>query len=229
MEFDFDLGRDLWLMKSRFTVLQREYLDLYQLETFLIRCKEIGLGSAKRGVITSMPSKPVAVRSKKHRWNGCQLGWTFKGGDKYTQPHLTLHSRVAYIAYMGGADLALAYVIAKEIGQRIGKKPKDFRFTWVLDSSQFHAFKSLGALYVMDFEPILLEDGEYPSSKHPTLKICRKWHQGIRQKYEAGVPLEDEKYGPLRRIRRRYQEYREGIRYSTPVDSLTLNPLRERG
>lgn len=229
MSFEFDLGRDLWLMPARFTVLQREYLDLYQLETFLLRCKEIGLGGAKRGVITSMPSKGVAIRSKKHRWGGCQLGWTFRGGDKYTQPHLTLHSRVAYIAYMGGADLALAYVIAKEIGKRIGKKPKDFSFTWLLDSSQCHFFKSLGAFYSMELEPILIEEGEYPSSKHPTLKGVRKWHQGIRQKYEEGVPLEDEKYGPLRRIRRRYQEYREGIRYSTPVDSLTLNPLRERG
>lgn len=229
MEFDFDLGRDLWLMPSRFTVLQREYLDLYQLETFLARCKEIGLGAAKRGVITGMPSKGPPIRSKKHRWGGCQMGWTFRGGDRYGPPHLTLHSRVAYIAYMGGADLALAWVIAREIGQRIGKEPEEFSFSWHLDASQFHFFKSLGALYSMDLEPILLEEGDYPSSKYPTLKGVRKWHQGIYDKYEAGVPLESEKYGPLRRIRRRYGEHREGITYSTPLESLTLTPLRDRG
>src|SRR4051812_15162229 len=66
MKFDFDSGRDLWLMKSRFTVLQREYLDAYQLHTFLDRCKSIGLGEAKRGVITQMPSKGPEIRDKRH-------------------------------------------------------------------------------------------------------------------------------------------------------------------
>jgi hypothetical protein len=36
MRFDFDLGRDLWLTKSRFTILQRDYLDLRELNLFLI-------------------------------------------------------------------------------------------------------------------------------------------------------------------------------------------------
>ena len=230
MNYEFDLGRDLWLNKSRFTVLQREYLDLYQLDTFLKRCKAIGLGEAKRGVITQMPAKAVTIRDKKHRWGGCQIGWTFRGGDRYGPPTLALHSRVAYIAYMGAADLALAWVIAREIGRKIGAAPEEFKFEWHLDASQFHGFKSLPALYSLGFEPILEDEGQYPTKKHPTLKMCRKWYWDSRRKWEAGVPLDAEKYGPLRRIRRRYEEFKRGeLMPSVPVADLTLDPLRARG
>jgi hypothetical protein len=74
MNFDFDMGRDLWLTKARFTTLQRDYLDLYQLEKFLTRCKQIGLGEAKRGVVTQLFAKQHKMSEKKYRWGNCMLG-----------------------------------------------------------------------------------------------------------------------------------------------------------
>lgn len=230
MEFDFDAGRDLWLTKSRFTILQRDYLDLYQLEMFLRRCKEIGLGGAKRGVVTQLFAKQHKMSAKKYRWGNCMLGWDFRGGDRYGQPTLSMHSRVSYIAYIGGLDLALCYVLAREIGQRIGASPEDFAFRWYLSSSQFHFFKSIPALFGHNIEPLILDEGEYPSKKYPTLKGVRKWWAGAIDKYERGVPLSAEKYGPLKRIRRRYEEYKRGdFLDPVPISSMTLNPLRERG
>lgn len=230
MKFDFDAGRDLWLTKSRFTVLQRDYLDLYQLEMFLSRCKEIGLGAAKRGVITTLFAKQHAMREKKYRWGNCMLAWTFRGGDKYGQPVLTMHSRVSYIAYIGGLDLALTYVLAREIGKKIGQKPEEFAFRWALDSSQFHGFKSLPAMYSMGLNPLDISEREYPDKKHPTLKMCRKWQRGVVAKHEDGVSLDAEKYGPLRRIRRRYEEWvNEDFLDPVPLSGLTLQPLRDRG
>lgn len=232
MEFDFDAGRDLWLTKSRFTILQRDYLDLYQLELFLKRCKSIGLGEAKRGVVTQLFAKQHAMREKKYRWGNCMLGWDFRGGDRYGQPTLTMHSRVSYIAYIGGLDLALCYVLAREIGDRIGCAPEEFAFRWYLSSSQFHFFKSQPALYQHGLDKILgvADSKEYPNSKYPTLKGVRKWYNMVTMKYETGVPLEDEKYGPLKRIRRRYQEYQEGdFLPAIPLNTLTLQPLRDRG
>jgi hypothetical protein len=231
MSFDFDMGRDLWLTKSRFTILQRDYLDLYQLEMFLARCKEIGLGEAKRGVITQLFAKQHAMREKKYRWGNCMLGWDFRGGDRYGQPTLTMHSRVSYIAYIGGLDLALCWVLAREIGRKIGQRPEDFAFRWYLSSSQFHFFKSIPALFGHNIEPLILEgDTEFPDSKYPTLKGVRKWWRGAAQKYEDGVPLDDEKYGPLKRIRRRYGEFKnEEFLPSVPLKQLTLQPLRDRG
>lgn len=228
MEYDFDSGRDLWLMKARFTTLQRDYLDLYNLESFLGRCKEIGLGQAKRGVVTQLFAKQHAMREKKYRWGNCMLGWDFRGGNRYEQPTLTMHSRVSYIAYIGGLDLALCYVLAREIGERIGAAPEEFAFRWNLTSSQFHGFKSLPLLYSLNYEDLLLHEGEYPSSKYPTLRLVRRWHSGVVRDAEAGLALEEQKYGPLRRIRRRYQEFKDGIEYSTPLSQLTLNPLRDQ-
>jgi hypothetical protein len=130
MAFDFDMGRDLWLTKSRFTILQRDYLDLYNLETFLRRCKDIGTGASKRGVITQLFAKQHAMREKKYRWGNCMLGWDFRGGTRDQPPTLTMHSRVSYVAYIGGLDLALCHVLAREIGKKVGAEPEEFAFRW---------------------------------------------------------------------------------------------------
>lgn len=237
MKFDFDLGRDLWLNKSRFTVLQRDYLDLYEYTKFLERCKDIGLGAAKRGVVTQMFAKQHARAAKKYRWGNCMMAWSFRGGDKYDQPVLILHSRVSYIAYIGGADLALCYVLAREIGRKIGRKPSEFAFRWHVDSLQFHGFKSIPYLFRFGLDDVLRSDtDEYPSTDYPTLKLVRKWWEKMVQAHEDGVPLEQEKYGPLRRIRRRYGEHLQDPDHTLgiappqcPLKQLTFDPLRARG
>jgi len=230
MEFDFDMGRDLWLTRSRFTVLQRDYLDLSQLHSFLDRCESIGLGEAKRGVVTSMFAKQHAMREKKYRWGNCMLAWSYRGGDRYGQPTLNMFSRVSYIAYIGGLDLALCAVLAREIGNRVGLEPEEFAFNWYLGSSQFHFFKSIPALFKFDFEPVMLDEGMYPNKLYPTLKGVRRWYKDVVMKHEMEVPLDDEKYGPLKRIRKRYEQYKnEDFMPSVPLKSLNLQPLRDRG
>jgi hypothetical protein len=45
--------------------------------------------------------------------------------------------------------------------------------------------------------------------------------------YENDVPLEAQKYGPLRRIRKRYQEYSNGTPLPrVPIKNLNFDPLR---
>jgi hypothetical protein len=232
MAYKFDLGRDLWLNRSRFTVLQREYLDLSRLESFLRRSEEIGLGGVKHGVVTSMMFRSPEFRAKKHRWGGCMSALNFRVSNE-GQPVLALQSRVTYITYMGGADLALCHVIAREIGRRIGKKPEDFAFRWNCASHQAHSFKGIPYLFRSGLWPLIVDpdaSAEYPSENHPTLKLIRKWAKGIVEKYENSVPLEEERYGPLRRVRRRYEEWMRNEPLPTcPVETLTLQPLRDRG
>jgi hypothetical protein len=182
-------------------------------------------------VITQLFAKQHAMREKKYRWGNCMLGWDFRGGTRDQPPTLTMHSRVSYIAYIGGLDLALCHVLAREIGRKVGAEPEEFAFRWYLSSSQFHFFKSIPALFGHNLEPLILEDGgEYPSAKHPTLKGVRKWWGMVKKKHDEGVPLEAEKYGPLKRIRRRYEEWQndDGLP-SVPLSTLTLQPLRDRG
>ena len=232
MAYKFDLGRDLWLNRSRFTVLQREYLDLARLEDFLRRAEEIGLGGVKHGVVTSMMFKSPEFRAKKHRWGGCMSALNFRVSAE-GQPVLALQSRVTYITYMGGADLALCHVIAREIGKRIGKDPADFAFRWNCASHQAHSFKGIPYLFRSGLWPLVVDPeaaAEYPSDNHPTLRLIRKWARQIVESHENGKSLDDEKYGPLRRVRRRYEEWmRDEPLPKCPVSTLTLQPLRDRG
>lgn len=232
MAYKFDLGRDLWLNRSRFTVLQREYLDLALLESFLDRCEEIGLGGVKHGAITSMPFRAQQLRAKKHRWGGCMSTLCFRmSADK--QPVLILQSRVTYITYMGGADLALCHVVAREIGKRIGRPVSDFAFRWSCASHQAHSFKGIPYLFRAGLWPLIVDQEartQYPDYQYPALKLIRKWAGKIIEKHEANEPLELEKYGPLKRVRRRYGEWMNDEPLpKCKVKTLTLAPLRARG
>lgn len=232
MAYKFDLGHDLWLNKSRFTVLQREYLDLSHLESFLERATEIGLGGVKHGAITSMPFRAQQLRAKKHRWGGCMSTLCFRMSAE-KQPVLILQSRVTYITYMGGADLALCHVIAREISKRIGIPVKDFAFRWSCASHQAHSFKGIPYLFRAGLWPLIVDEearSQYPDKEYPALKLIRKWAKVIIEKHEYGVSLEDEKYGPFKRVRRRYEEWMNDEPLpKCPVKTLSLAPLRERG
>lgn len=228
MAFDLDLGRDLWLNKQRWTRLVRQYLDLSDTRTFVDRAADIGLGEGKRGVVTQMPCASVRREAKKHRWGNCMLGFTYRGLRKWAGeeagPTIAMHSRVSYIAYIGGLDLALAHVLAREIGERIEVPVEDFRFRWYIDSLQFHGFKSLPMLFKEEF----IEDLEEKKlrEKYPTIKLVGRWYDGIIRDHTNGVPLEAQRYGPLKRIRRRYQEYvDQNFLPTVTVDDLDLSPL----
>lgn len=224
MAFDLDMGKDLWLNKQRWTRLVRQYLDPGATRTFIDRSADIGLGEGKRGVVTQMPCASVTREAKKHRWGNCMLGFTYRGlrarGDR---PTLSLHSRVSYIAYIGGLDLALAHVLAREIGHRIEVPVEDFRFRWHVDALQFHGFKSLPMLYKHDFIRDL-ERGDGIRQKYPTVKLVGRWYDQIVDQTERGIT--DNKYGPLKRVMRRYREFvNETPLPSVYVDDLDLSPL----
>jgi hypothetical protein len=223
MEFDFDMGRGLWLNRQRWTRLVREYLDPSETRQFIDRAGAVGTGEGKRGVITSMPTASVQRQARKHRWGGCVLGWTFRGLRTGT-PTLSMHSRVSYVAYIGALDLALCYVLAKQIGKRIEAPVEDFAFEWHLGSAQLHAFKSLPMLYSDGWMHYFEDEGM--RERYPAIKLISRWHDGIVDSTERDEPLEQIKYGPLRRVTRRYREFvNEDWLPTVMVDELDLSPL----
>jgi hypothetical protein len=155
------------------------------------------------------------------------LGFTYRGvrNGKFDQkPTISMHSRVSYIAYIGGLDLGLAHVLAREIGARIEVPVEEFRFRWYIDALQFHGFKSLPLLYRQDYIADL--ENTKLRARYPTIKLVGRWWDKVVGDTEAGKPLEEEKYGPLRRVKRRYMEYvDEDFLPPVPVSSLTLAPL----
>jgi hypothetical protein len=62
--------------------------------------------------------------------------------------------------------------------------------------------------------------------KFPTIKLVGRWWDKIVEDTESGKPLEAERYGPLKRVRRRYTEYvNEQYLPTVTVKDLTLEPL----
>lgn len=154
------------------------------------------------------------------------MAFTYRG-LRTQRPTLTMHSRVSYIAYIGGADMAVAHVLARYIGNRIKVPVSEFRFEWAIDALQLHAFKSLPMLYKQEYIPHF-ENPDF-RREFPAFKIIGRWWDQIVQSTEEGKPLEEIKYGPLRRVTRRYREYvNEEFLPSVPVSTLDFTPLQRR-
>lgn len=224
-EYDFDL-QQVWLNPQRWTRLTREYLDGPETAAFVDRASTILHDKGKNGVITNMHFKAVTRMDRKHKWGNCLLAATFRGAYKGTvKPTLTLHSRVSYNAYMLGLDMGLAHVIAREIAE----DPADIRIQWHLDVMQLHSFKSLPYLYT---QPDLMEVLEsrkklmQASKEYPTWQSIERWWEKVLQFEEEGKTVAEEKYGPFKRIRRRYEEYQQGILVpSTHISTLGLDKV----
>lgn len=230
MDFDFDF-QEVWLNRQRWTRLVHEYLDPDETSDFVRRSRIIYQEKGKNGVITNMPFRGVERTARKHKWGNCLMAATFRGTPgSEVHPTLTLHSRVSYNAYMLGLDFCMAHVLAREI---VGEADLDqVRLNWHLDVVQFHSFKSLPYIYtqndLMDDLALVLDDGKLGKNlrKYPTWRSISRWWEKVLEFEDAGKTLEEEKYGPFKRIRRRYQEYERGeLVPSVTVDTLDLSKL----
>lgn len=223
-EYDFNL-QEVWLNPSRWTRLTREYLDADELNAFVRNGREIYSHRGKNGVVTNMHFRPVERRAdlRRHKWGNCLLAATFRGtpGSK-VEPTLVLHSRVSYNAYMLGLDMGIAYHLAREITRGA---PHTVRVQWHLDVMQLHSFKCLPYLYTQPDLMGILEAGNLPTYL-PTWKSISRWWDNVLQHERNGKPVSEEKYGPYKRIRRRYHEYKEGILVpSTHISDLSFNKV----
>lgn len=237
MAFDFDVGRDLWLTSSRFPKLQRDYLDWPEVDPFLDRCENIATDAARRGVITQMHFRKATVRGGfktgegQHAWGNCMMGLTFHGGKKWSTPTMSLHSRVSYIAYLGAMDMALAWVLAREVSERVGIEVEEMAFRWYASSLQWHGMKSTPYVIAHGHLDEVMDEDKYPSRQYPCMGTSRRCVKSLHTKYEQGLSLErtDNPYGPVRRMRARYHRYMEGPQLPlVPLNTLELLPPERR-
>jgi hypothetical protein len=235
MDFDFDL-REVWLNPQRWTRLTREYLDGPETTDFIKRSRIILNDKGRSGVITNMHFKGVTRYDRKHKWGNCLLAATFRGSDRNdkVQPTLTVHSRVSYNAYMLGLDMALVHVLAREISEA---EPRRIRLQWHLDVLQLHSFKCLPYLYTQPDLMQVLVEGELHDpdpmgltmiQRYPTWRSISRWWDKVLEFEASGKTVEEEKYGPFKRIRRRYEEYKQGILVpSTPLSELDFGKVED--
>jgi hypothetical protein len=223
MAFEFDVGRDLSLNRSRFTTLQRAYLHPTDLDAFMARVENIGKKTAARGVLTTMTVRQKEGSKGRYANGPCIIGYGWRGGHRGPPPTLTLHSRTSYLTYMGGMDLALCHVLASNIADVLGIEVEDIKFEWFSDALMTHNYKQIPYAMV-HIEDLIKKRKTYPSDQHPSLKLLRREWDIMLNKIDT--PLADEKWGARRRVWRRYRELQAGGGPpDCPVQSLTLEKL----
>lgn len=223
-EYEYDL-KDTWVTRNRWTSLVRQYLDPVALEGFL---GQIGakLKGKKRGIAflrTQMVAKRTTVGNNKEwrRWGSCMLGFSYTALPK---PQLTLHSRTTYLGYIGQLDLALAHVLAREIGLRVGLTPKDISFVWVIDGAQFHSFKSLAWFFQNERDAKMLTKKPHTEElKKRAPVLWRAQHRYLEYVAmdEAGTLYCDLSFSQQLRIRRRLHTEVHGPLYGKPWEGGT--------
>lgn len=229
--YDLDLGRDLWLNPSRWTRLTREYIDSHRLQVFIDGARDIYNGKARDGAVVDMLFLDPDRYAKKHRWGGCLMSATFcLDADK--KPLLTFYSRTTYMGYMALMDAGIATNIARLIQ---GDDDTCIQFMWYIQSMQLHCFKTLPFIYSQKdlYEHLkhiageLLEYEQVPTRAQaleempglsPTWYHIARWYLKVLDKFEEhGVDMLDyEKYGPFKRIQRRWLEHEGHLDHRVP-------------
>lgn len=238
MEYNFDCS-DIWLTRGRFRKLQRDYLDYGLVPRFIEKAASMPGSLARRGTVTQMSCRVHGTiertdgRKENYKWGNCIFGFSFRPVDNVKRGKrignqagiFTMHSRTSYISYMGGLDLALSYVLAKEIAKGRGDSIEEYGFRWMIDSLQWYSIKSLAYLSTfgeLDEIASKAHRKRWPDAEYPTCKITRNSYDFMKRRLAAEEPP---KYGPTLRIWAMLYGVNAKRPGETPVDTLTLEAL----
>lgn len=221
MEWDFDL-KSMWLTKSRWSMMCRQYLDPEELSAWLTVCSnKIGLGGRGTAMMRTKTVKPRGGAATGHtnresrRWGSCMLSISYKA---IPTPTISLHSRTSYLGYIGALDLSVAWMTGRYLASEMGVDVSTFKFVWYNESIQWHNFKSLAFLLSNPQEemrtfyrrllikPIskLSEREQGYLENSPALSLTRKWLRKVIKEDLEGKTYGDMNYNTYRRIRRRW-------------------------
>lgn len=221
MDWDFDL-KNMWLTPARWTSMTRQYIDPDEFKSWMDKITGI-IGTKGRGTAL-MRTKTVAARGgaatghtnkETRRWGSCMLSISYKA---LPQPTITLHSRTSYLGYIGALDLSVAWMAARYIANELGLDVKNFRFVWMIESIQWHNFKSLAYMLNHRDEELRtkyrrllikpeskLTDEELDEIHNcPAVEMSRMWLRKMMVSDAKGVTYGDMNYNTYRRIRRRW-------------------------
>lgn len=220
MVWDFDL-KNLWLTPSRWTMMVRQYLPRQELIEWIekitkhIGVKNKGQALLRTNVIKARGGEAFGNKESR-RWGSCMVSISYKAQPK---PTITLHSRTSYLGYLSGLDLSIAWMAAKYLAGELGVPVESFSFVWMLESAQYHNFKSMAYLlnhpdpdlrkkyrrWMRFSQNKLVEIGDWDEvSNTPAIQLSRKWLQKLILLDQQGATLGDMSYNTYRRIRRRY-------------------------
>lgn len=231
MDWDFDL-KSMWLTKSRWSMMVRQYIDPDELEAWIGQCTG-KIGTKGRGIAT-MRTKIVKPRGgaatghtnkETRRWGSCMLAISYKAKPR---PTITLYSRTSYLGYIGALDLTVAWMCGRYLAKEMGIKVSDISFVWMNSAIQWHNFKSLaymlnhnneetraeGRRLLMGSNAELTNPEKRRILSSPAIKLSRKWLRKVMAEDAEGKTYGDMTYNTYRRIRRRYHTEVHGEAYA---------------
>lgn len=229
MEWDFDL-KNMWLSKSRWSMMVRQYIDPEELEAWIGQCTgKIGTKGRGIAVLRTKVVKPRGGAATGHtnketrRWGSCMLNISYKAKPK---PQITLHSRTSYLGYIGALDLTVAWMCGRYLAKEMGIKVEDMAFVWHIEAIQWHNFKSLA--YMLNnpahqgtYRDLLISDSSEldTAAKRmilgaPAIRLSRKWLRKVILEDRAGRTYGDMTYNTFRRIVRRFHTEVYGEEYA---------------
>ena len=221
MAWEFDL-KDMWLTKSRWSMMVRQYIDPEEFEAWIGNCtSKIGLKGRGIAVMRTKNVKPRGGAATGHtnketrRWGSCMLNISYKARPN---PQITLHSRTSYLGYIGALDLTVAWMIAKYLAKEMGVPVETFSFVWHIEAIQWHNFKSLAYMLnhkneddrdhyrnlLMADSPELGVEDKRTILGAPAIRLSRKWLRKVIAGDKAGRTYGDMTYNTFRRIVRRF-------------------------
>lgn len=235
MDWQFDL-KSMWLTKSRWSMMVRQYIDPEELEAWIGQCTS-KIGTKGRGIAV-LRTKLVKARGgaatghtnkETRRWGSCMLAISYKAKPR---PQITLHSRTSYLGYIGALDLSVAWMVARYLAKEMNIDVKEIAFVWQIEAIQWHNFKSLA--YVLNHEDAEIRDHYRallinPSSEldvpekraiinAPATRLSRKWLQKVIKEDVAGRTYGDMTYNTFRRIVRRFHTEVYGEEYAVKFE-----------
>lgn len=235
--WDFNL-KDLWLTKSRWTMMVNQYLDGESVKMWLGQC--IKIGAKGRGQATL---RTKLVRSEggqangmtnreRRRWGSCMLAVVYMA---LPTPTITLHSRTSYLGYLSALDVSVAQKLGQYVADLTGQRIENIGFVWQIDSIQYHSFKSL-AFLLSNSDPMTRRFGRrvllLPKSKMepeeltfadaPAIRGSRLWLRKVRTEDRDGVTYGEMNYNTYRRIRRRWHTEVHGYDYGEKFEGYKI-------
>lgn len=239
MDWEFDL-KNMWLTKSRWSMMVRQYLDPEELEAWIGQCTgKIGTKGRGIAVMRTKIVKPRGGAATGHtnketrRWGSCMLNISYKAKPR---PQITLHSRTSYLGYIGALDLTVAWMAARYLAKEMGIDVKDISFVWQIEAIQWHNFKSMA--YMLNnpdsvkrkaYRRLLMKNSADLGVEEkrtilaaPAVRLSRKWLRKVMAEDAAGRTYGDMTYNTFRRIVRRFHTEVKGEAYAKQFEGWSL-------
>ena len=222
MSTKLDVGRDIWLNRSRWTKLVKEYVSRSKVEEFIHQAMGIMLGRDPLATVGMPFTVPEKTGTRKW-WGGCLTAIYFSNLDK---PRITLVSRTSYWA----ATAVIDALIAQRCADRISEgHPDKVQFQWYIGTLNFNYLRAIPFMFSNKQVMRKIIKGKMNLRKGMTLPLPLKYAVNLHSEMKTQLAskgsekfVADEKYQVFKQIKKKWASIIDG-KESRPIPVSELN------